>query len=49
MADNGILKIRSKAHALEDGHPGSVVEARTVGGKIVFGTVNERGELAVGF
>ncbi len=49
VADNGILKIRSKARALEDGYSGSVVEARTSGGKIVMGTINERGELAVAF
>jgi len=49
VAESGILKIRSRARALEDGYPGSVVEARTVGGKIVFGTVNEKGELAVAF
>ncbi len=49
VAESGILRVRSKARALEDGYPGSVVEARTVGGKVVFGTVNERGELSVAF
>ncbi|VAW37463.1 hypothetical protein MNBD_DELTA02-464 [hydrothermal vent metagenome] len=49
VADNGVLKIRSKARALEDGYPGSVVEARTAGGKVIFGTVNKRGELSVAF
>ena len=49
VADNGVLKIRSKAHALEDGYPGSVVEARTAGGKVIFGTVGDRGELVVVF
>jgi flagella basal body P-ring formation protein FlgA len=49
VADNGILRIRTKARALKDGYPGSVVEARTVGGKVVFGTVTRRGELSVSF
>ncbi len=49
VAESGVLRVRSKARALEDGYPGSVVEARTVGGKVVFGTVNERGELSVAF
>lgn len=49
VAESGFLKVRSKARALEDGYLGSVVEARTVGGKVVFGTVNKRGELSVTF
>lgn len=49
VAENGLVKIRTKARALEDGFPGSVVEARTAGGKVIFGTVTKSGELSVSF
>ncbi len=49
VAESRTMRIRTVATALEDGYPGSFIEARTAGGKSLFGLVTENGDLLVRF
>ncbi len=47
--ENEKLMVRSQGKALQNGHRGAVISARTLSGKEVFGTVTGPGEIKIAF